>query len=286
MAEMPDDKPVPNPSLTARVPGQGVTRLCAIMARLRGPDGCPWDREQDLRTLKPHLLEETYELLETMAGEDIAAHAEELGDLLLQVVFQARIREEQGSFALDDVAHGLSDKLVRRHPHVFGDVQVDGSAAVLRNWEAIKRTEKKPAADGPHAALAGVPIALPALARAQRMQSKASRSGFDWPDVAGVEAKLAEELAELEAARKTGNADAVRHEVGDLLFSVVNLCRFLHVDAEEALQASSNRFARRFREVERRAAADGRDMRKCTLAELDVYWDAAKKLEQGPAGSV
>ena len=263
----------------ARTPGEGVTRLRTIMARLRGPDGCPWDREQNLHTLKPHLLEETYELLETMDGDDLAAHAEELGDVLLQVVFQARIREEQGQFSLDDVAHSLADKLVRRHPHVFGDVQVDGSAAVLRNWEAIKRTEKKPAADGPRSALAGVPVALPALARAQRMQSKASRCGFDWPDVAGVEAKLVEELAELEAARKTGQAAEIRHEVGDLLFSVVNLCRFLQVDAEDALQAASGRFAGRFREVERRAAADGRDMRQCTLAELDVYWEAAKALE-------
>ena len=263
----------------ARAPGDGVTRLRAIMARLRGPGGCPWDREQNLHTLKPHLLEETYELLETMDGEDLAAHAEELGDLLLQVVFQARIREEQGQFSLDDVAHGLADKLVRRHPHVFGDVQVDGSAAVLRNWEAIKRTEKKPAANGPRSALDGVPVALPALARAQRMQSKASRCGFDWPDVAGVEAKLVEELAELEAARKTGQAAEIQHEVGDLLFSVVNLCRFLQVDAEDALQAASGRFAARFREVERRAVADGRDMRNCTLAELDVYWEAAKALE-------
>lgn len=273
------DKTGPDPAAPARVPGQGMARLCAIMARLRGPDGCPWDREQDLRSLKPHLLEETYELLETMDGADLAAHAEELGDLLLQVVFQARIREEQGAFTLDDVAYGLVDKLVRRHPHVFGDVQVDGSAAVLRNWEAIKRTEKKPTAEGPRSALDGVPAALPALARAQRMQTKASRRGFDWPDVAGVEAKLAEELAELDAARKTGDAEAVRREAGDLLFTVVNLCRFLHVDAEDALQATSSRFAGRFREVERRAAADGRDMRNCTLAELDVYWDAAKRME-------
>ncbi|MEI8243223.1 MAG: nucleoside triphosphate pyrophosphohydrolase, partial [bacterium] len=248
----PDEPAGDDPAL-ARMPGQGVARLCAIMARLRGPDGCPWDREQTLPSLKPHLLEETYELLETMDHADPAPHAEELGDLLLQVVFQARIREEQGAFALDDVAHGLADKLVRRHPHVFGDVQVDGSATVLRNWEAIKRTERKSATEGPRSALEGVPRSLPALARAQRMQSKASRCGFDWPDVAGVEAKLVEEQAELDAARKAGDAAAVRHEVGDLLFSVVNLCRFLQVDAEDALQAASGRFAGRFREVERLA---------------------------------
>ena len=263
-----------------QAPGEGVARLGAILAQLRGPGGCPWDREQTLRTLKPHLLEETYELLEVMDGDDLAAHAEELGDLLLQVLFQSRIREEQGAFTLDDVARKLADKLMRRHPHVFGDVQVDGSAAVLRNWEAIKRTEKKSADGAPRSALDGVPAALPALARAQRMQSKASRSGFDWPDVAGVEAKLTEEQAELAAARQAGDDEAVRHEAGDLLFSVVNLCRFLKVDSEEALQEASNRFNRRFREVERRAAADSRDMRHCTLAELDVYWEAAKKAER------
>jgi MazG family protein len=279
MAETPADNSRSDAALT-REPGKGTARLVAIMARLRGPDGCPWDREQNLRTLKSHLLEETYELLEVMDSEDLAAHAEELGDLLLQVVFQSQLRAEQGAFTLDEVAHRLADKLVRRHPHVFGDVRADDSAAVLRNWEAIKRTEKKSADGAPRSALDGVPAALPALSRAQRMQSKAARCGFDWPDVSGVEAKLAEELAELEAARKAGDADAVRHEVGDLLFSVVNLCRFLQLDAEDALQAASGRFARRFREVERRAAADGRDMRTCTLAELDVYWNAAKAEER------
>ena len=269
-----------------RVPGEGMARLRGLMARLRGPDGCPWDREQTLRTLKAHLVEETYELLEVMEDTDPAAHAEELGDLLLQVVFQARIREEQGQFSLDDVAHGLADKLVRRHPHVFGDVRVDGSAAVLRNWEAIKRTEKKPDAGGAaRSVLDGVPAALPALVRAQRLQSKAARAGFDWPDVAGVDAKVAEEQAELAAARAVSDADAVRHEIGDLLFTLVNLCRFLKVDAEEALQAASNRFGRRFREVERRVSAAGRELRACTLAELDAYWDAVKRAEHDGVNS-
>ena len=255
--------------------------MCAILARLRGPGGCPWDREQNLRTLKSNLIEEAYELLEAMDGDDVAAHAEELGDVLLQVVFQAQIREEQGLFGLDDVAHGLADKLVRRHPHVFGNVQVDGSEAVLRNWEAIKRTEKPPATpDRPRSSLDGVPAALPALARAQRIQSKAARNGFDWPDVTGPEAKLVEERAELEAARAAGDSEAVRHEVGDLLFTLVNLCRFLKVDAEEALQAANNRFARRFREVERQATVGGRDMHACSMAELDAFWDAAKRMEQ------
>ena len=266
--------------LLFRTPGQGMTRLCAIMAKLRSPGGCPWDREQSLHTLKSSLLEETYELLETMDHDDLAAHAEELGDVLLQVVFQSRIREEQNTFNLDDVAHGLADKLVRRHPHVFGDTQVDGSAAVLRNWEAIKRTEKRAPDGGVRSALDGVPIALPALARAQRLQNKAARCGFDWPDVAGAEDKLREELDELREARESGDAGAVHHEIGDVLFSVVNLCRFLHVDAEDALQSSSNRFNRRFREVERRVLASGRNMRDCTMSELDEHWEAAKAAEK------
>jgi MazG family protein len=261
----------------ARRTGGGVARLCAILARLRGPGGCPWDREQTLRTLKSHLLEETYELLEAMDGGDPEAHAEELGDVLLQVVFQARLREERGDSGLDDVAHRLADKLVRRHPHVFGGACAPDSAAALRNWEAIKRAEKPAGgASGPRSAMDGVPAALPALARAQRLQGKAARRGFDWPDAEGVEAKLQEEQAELAAARAAADAEAVRHEAGDLLFTVVNLCRFLQVDAEEALQAANARFSRRFRGVERRAAAAGRDLRDCTMAEMDAWWEEAK----------
>ena len=275
--------PATNLCLT-RMPGGGLARVVAIMARLRAPGGCPWDREQTLRTLKAHLLEETYELLESMEG-DADAHAEELGDVLLQVIFQARLREEQGQFTLDEVAQRLADKLVRRHPHVFGEVRADDSATVLRNWEAIKRTEKASAEGAARPALDGVPAALPALARAQRMQNKASRRGFDWKDVAGVEAKLTEEQVELAAARAAGDAQAVRHEIGDLLFSLVNLCRFLQVDAEEALQAANGRFARRFRGVERRAAAAGRDMRDCTMAELDVWWEAAKADDEAVTAS-
>jgi tetrapyrrole methylase family protein / MazG family protein len=225
--------------------------------------------------LKPCLLEETYELLEAMQGDDPAPHAEELGDVLLQVIFQARIREEQGQFSLDDVAHRLADKLIRRHPHVFGTVAVKGSDDVLRNWEAIKRSEKEPS----RSALDGVPRALPALSRAQRLQTKASRVGFDWPDVQGPQAKIAEELKELAAATATGDRAAMSHEVGDLLFSVVNLCRFLKIDAEEALQEADSRFLRRFQEVERRVRAEGRSVRECTMAVLDAHWDAVKATE-------
>ncbi len=253
----------------------GMARLEAIMARLRGPDGCPWDREQTLASLKPCLLEETYELLETMDGEDQEAHAEELGDVLLQVVLQSRIREEQGHFSLDEVANLLSDKLVRRHPHVFGALAVTGSDDVLRNWEAIKRTEK----DASRSALDGVPRALPALSRAQRLQTKASRVGFDWPDATGPQTKIAEELLELAAATADGDRMAIRHEAGDLLFSVVNLCRFLKIDAEEALQEADSRFARRFRDVERRVLAEGKNLRDCPMQDLDAHWEAVKASE-------
>ncbi len=259
-----------------RLPGGGMTRLRAVMARLRGPDGCPWDREQTLETLKPCLLEEAHELIEAMEEGAPVPHLEELGDVLLQVVFQSQIREERGDFTLDDVAHGLCDKLVLRHPHVFGDVAVNGSADVLRNWEAIKKVEKSDRAS----VLDGVPRSLPALLRAQRMQAKASRVGFDWPDAAGPLAKITEEAAELQQAAASGSSvEALRHEAGDLLFSVVNLCRFLEVDAEQALQACADRFGRRFRHVEARAKADGIEMKDTPLALLDRYWEEAKREE-------
>ncbi len=262
--------------LKARTPGCGVARLQAVMACLRGPDGCPWDREQTLETLKPCLLEETHELLEAMEEGTPDLHLEELGDVLLQIVFQSRIREERGDFTLDDVAHALCDKLVNRHPHVFGDVTVDGSAEVLKNWEAIKKVEKRERTS----VLDGVPRSLPALLRAQRIQAKASRSGFDWPDAAGPLAKIAEEAAELRQAADAGaDAAAIRHEVGDLLFSVVNLCRFLNVDAEQALQACADRFSNRFRHVEARTKAEGLEMKACPLDVLDRYWEEAKKAE-------
>jgi MazG family protein len=201
------------------------------MKRLRAPGGCPWDREQTLRTLKPCLLEETYELLEAMEDEDLALHVEELGDVLLQVVFQCAIREEEGRFTLDDVAAALAEKLVRRHPHVFGDTQAATSGQVLRNWEAIKQTEKGKPPD--RSAIDGVPAALPALLKAQRVQAKASRVGFDWKDASGAVEKIDEELGELKQAIASGTPDQVAGEMGDLLFSLVNTCRFLDVDAEK-----------------------------------------------------
>ena len=260
-------------------PVPGIERLRGILARLRAPGGCPWDREQTLASLKPCLIEECYELLDVMDGEDCGAHAEELGDVLLQVLFQAQIREEQGAFTLDEVAGRLAEKLIRRHPHVFGETQVNGTEDVLRNWEAIKKGERTGnGGEGtPRSALAGVPAALPALLRAQRVQTKAARVGFDWPDSEGPRGKIDEELAELEAAVASNDPRAVAAEMGDLLFSVVNLCRFLKVDAEAALRDCTARFATRFQAIEGRLHAEGRDMRACTLSELDRLWEAVKR---------
>jgi tetrapyrrole methylase family protein/MazG family protein len=255
----------------------GVRRLYETMKRLRAPGGCPWDREQTLRTLKPCLLEEAYELLEAMEDENLALHIEELGDVLLQVVFQCAIREEEGNFTLDDVAASLVDKLVRRHPHVFGNEQVASSGQVLRNWEAIKQTEK----DKPpnRSAIDGVPATLPALLKAQRVQAKASRVGFDWQDSSGAIEKIDEELGELKQAIASGTPEQVADEMGDLLFSIVNTCRFLKVDAESALEGTTRKFSRRFREVERRVREQGRSLKDCTLAELDTIWDEVKRGE-------
>lgn len=256
----------------------GMKRLYEVMKQLRAPGGCPWDREQTLQTLKPCLLEETYELLEAMDGEDLALHVEELGDVLLQVVFQCAIREEEGLFTIDDVARSLAEKLIRRHPHVFGDAVVDSSGQVLRNWEAIKQKEKGMKAD--RSALDGVPATLPALLKAQRVQSKASRVGFDWEDATGATEKIAEELQELREAAEIGDKQQLTEEAGDLLFSVVNYCRFIDVDAESALEGTNRKFSRRFREVERRVREQGRSLKECTLAEMDAIWDEVKKTER------
>ena len=252
----------------------GVQRLVEVMRRLRAPGGCPWDREQTLQTLKPCLLEETYELLDAIDRGDPAMHIEELGDVLLQVVFQCVIREEEGKFSLDDVATALTDKLIRRHPHVFGDTTAETSSKVLRNWELIKQSEK--GKNPGRSALDGVPATLPALLKAQRTQEKASRVGFDWKDASGAIEKIHEELEELSAAVTEGDAGRITDETGDLLFSVVNYCRFIHVDAEGALSGATQKFATRFREVERRVREMGKEMKNCTLAELDAIWDVVK----------
>jgi len=252
-----------------------IYKLLEIMRTLRAPGGCPWDREQTIASLKPCLLEECHELLEAMDQGDTASHIEELGDVLLQVVFQSVIREQEGAFTFDDVADSIAAKLIRRHPHVFGEVDAATSGEVLKNWELIKQSEKSGTPE--RSALDGVPATLPALLKAQRIQSKASRVGFDWKDSSGAIAKIHEELAELIEAGKRGDPEEVAGEAGDLLFSVVNYCRFIEVDAESALELSSRKFARRFKEVEKRVRAAGKDMRKCTLEELDAIWEQVKR---------
>ena len=264
----------------------GIERLHEIMVRLRDPEkGCPWDRVQTLETLKPCVLEETYELLAAMGRpEDQANHVEELGDVLLQVMFQSVMAEQEGRFTFDDVANAIADKLVRRHPHVFGDVVAKDPATVLKNWEQIKQQEHKK--EMRHSALDGVPATLPALLKAQRTQEKAARVGFDWKDAAGPLAKIREELAELEeavaASKDTSLDEHVKEELGDLLFSVTNLARHLKADSESALEGTTAKFARRFRGVEAAAKAQGRDLKSMTLDEMDALWDETKKGEVAP----
>ena len=263
----------------------GIERLHEIMTRLRNPKtGCPWDREQTLESLKPCVLEECYELLAAMDHpEDKANHIEELGDVLLQVMFQSVMAEQKGTFTFDDVANAIADKLVRRHPHVFGTVDAKDTATVLRNWEQIKQSEHRKEAR--HSALDGVPTTLPGLLKAQRTQEKAARVGFDWQDAAGPLAKIKEELAELEAevaARKSDrpcDSDRVKEELGDLLFSVTNLARHFKVDSESALEGTTAKFARRFRAVETGAKAEGRNLKEMSLAEMDALWEKAKREE-------
>ena len=263
----------------------GIERLHEIMTRLRDPErGCPWDREQTLESLKPCVLEETHELLAAMdRPDDKANYVEELGDVLLQVMFQSVMAEQEGRFTFDDVANAISDKLVHRHPHVFGSVDAKDSATVLRNWEQIKQMEHRK--ESRHSALDGVPAALPGLLKAQRTQEKAARVGFDWKDAKGPMDKIEEELGELKAEiaeRKSAKpADSVRvkEELGDLVFAVCNLARHLGVDAESAVELTTSRFSRRFRAVEQGAKESGRALRDMTLDEMDALWEEAKRKE-------
>jgi len=253
-----------------------LARLARIMATLRAPEGCPWDREQSLETLRHYLLEETHEVLEVMTGPDPAAHCEELGDLLLQIAFQSQIRSERGDFELADVVDSICTKMLRRHPHVFGDERAIDASAVELRWEEIKHAEGKKS--GP----AAVSEQLPALMRAEKIGSKAARVGFDWPDVGGPIAKVREELAEIEAelAAATPDITRVQAEVGDLLFAVVNLARHLDVRPELALHDASARFTRRFEAVVRQLAAYSQRPEDATAAELDAAWEAAKRAER------
>jgi tetrapyrrole methylase family protein/MazG family protein len=249
-----------------------MLRLRDVIARLRGEDGCPWDREQTLDSLRPLLLEETYELVEAIEDGDVDGHKEELGDVLLHILLQCRIREEEGLFTVDDVAAALAEKLIRRHPHVFADVRVDGSREVMQNWEAIKAEEKKERTS----VVDGIPRGLPGLQKAHRIQTRAARVGFDWSDVEDVVGKVEEELAETREALASGDTNQVKAEIGDLLFAVVNLSRFQNINAEDALETTIKKFVRRFREVERRFHEAGRSLDQCTLDEMDAVWESVK----------
>jgi MazG family protein len=250
-----------------------IDQLRAIVACLRAPEGCPWDREQTHTTLRSGLLEEAYEVVAAINNADDANLREELGDLLLQSVFHAQIAAEEGRFDFDHVAREIVEKLIRRHPHVFGDDSCADSAEVLRKWDDIKRAEKGAVAQS---ALDGLPGGLPALLHAQKVQKKAAKVGFDWSEVPPVLAKIREELAEIEAELAVGDARRLEDEVGDLLFATVNLARKLHLDAETALHRATAKFAARFRAVEGLARERQLALEKMTLPELDALWEEVK----------
>jgi MazG family protein len=273
-----EDAPRPVPPIPLQ-DGATLVRLVGVMRRLLDPDGCPWDREQSFETLRKYALEEACEVIDAIDSGDRGALREELGDLLLQVVFQAELARREASFGIDDVVAGIVDKLIGRHPHVFGDLEAENADEVLRNWEKIKAREK---AD--RGVLAGVPRSMPALTRAQRMGEKVSRVGFDWKDARGSRDKVAEELKELDEAAARGDAKAVEEEMGDALFALVNLSRHLRVDAEGALRRAIDKFSARFAHVERRVReehggwgeAGGGDSH-LPLDILNGYWEEAKR---------
>jgi len=298
--------------------GERFERAVSIMARLRGPGGCPWDREQSFDSIKPYTLEETYEVLEAIDNRDFEELPGELGDLLLQVLFYAQMAKEEGRFGIDEVLDRLCDKLVGRHPHVFGDVKAETSAEVLRNWEALKAEEKKnqqkdvskaPPAGEATSVLAGVSSGLPALLEGYKLSSRAARVGFDWPDISGLFEKLEEEAQELKKdleqfpapgprphGRGVAGSEAaqipegLRHrmedEIGDLFFVVVNLARYLSVDSELALKKTNRKFRRRFQYVEDQLRAQGQKLEEASLEEMESLWQKSKqpgRTEQGQA---
>lgn len=258
--------------------------LVELMARLRAPDGCPWDREQTLESLKIYLIEEAYEVLDVMDGKDPAKHKEELGDLLLQIVFQAQIASENNDFNASDVVAGIVEKMIRRHPHVFGEGQKTRSAdEAYGQWERIKQAEKRQKSST-SSVLDGVPRHLPALLLATRVTDKASRVGFDWQDRSGVLDKLQEEMDELKEALASGDKNAVDHELGDVLLTLVNLGRFVDTNPEEALRRATGRFRSRFMTMEQLLAAEGKRVEDTPTLELDPYWEAAKLKETSGSG--
>lgn len=264
----------------AEASGEQFEALVRIMGRLRADNGCPWDREQTRETLKPFLIEEAYEVVEAIDEGDPKHLMEELGDLLFQVVFHAQIAAERREFTIGQVLAATADKMMRRHPHVFGDGTASTTHEVLEQWEELKREERNTAAAIPASALDGVPRELPGLLRAQRLQDKASRTGFDWPEISGVMAKVEEELGELKEAIGSAVPEAVEEELGDVLFSLVNLARFLSLSAEEALRKSITRFSTRFQYIEEALQRDGRRLRETSLEEMERLWQQAKSHER------
>ncbi len=255
--------------------GSSFESFQEVIAHLRAPDGCPWDREQTHASLRSHLLQESYEVVAAMDADDPAGMREEFGDLLLQIVLNAQIASEEGEFTANDVIKGIYDKIIRRHPHVFGDTKVAGVQGVLTNWEKLKEKERKQA-DQQKGLLDGVPGVLPALSQAQEYQDRAARVGFDWPEIEGVLDKIAEEIREVKEA---SNAAELENELGDLLFALVNLSRWKKIDAESALRRTNQRFKRRFAFIEQEARAEGKNLSDLSLDQMDALWEKAKSTE-------
>ena len=264
-----------------------ITPLTDVMATLLGENGCPWDKEQTHESLRKNLLEESHEVIEAIDTHDIEHLKEELGDLLLQIVFHAKLAEQEGAFNFNDVVETITEKMIRRHPHIFADVQADDAEAVLTNWEAIKKQEKAEKGTATEegessSIMSKLPPTLPALMKAEKVQQKAHRVGFDWDDIEGPKAKIAEEVAEIDdAISEYGlGSSEVEAEVGDLLFSAVNLSRFAKVDPEQALNRSVEKFVNRFRAMERKIMLDKKDFGNYTVEELDILWEKSKAEEQ------
>lgn len=257
-------------------------KLVEIMDQLRGPDGCPWDREQDWGSLRSYLIEECHEAVAALDAGDRQGLCEELGDVLLQIVFLARLGQEEGAFTASDVVRGIVEKMIRRHPHVFGDEEASDSDEVLRNWERIKKEEKAGRGEERESLLEGLPPALPALLRAQRLGEKAARVGFDWPDAAAVLEKIREEVAELEAAVREADRASVVEEIGDLLFATAMFARKSNHDPEAALDAANRKFMRRFRQVEGKLSAAGQGLETAGLKRLEELWGEVKADEGEP----
>ncbi len=255
--------------------GEGFTRLVDIMARLRGPGGCPWDKEQTHESLKPFLVEETYEVLEAIDEGEPDKVKEELGDLLFQVVFHARLAEEAGRYGIDDVLEGIEKKMIRRHPHVFGDKELSTAAEVLVDWETMKKKEEGYRTR--KSILDGVPRELPALIRAHRLQERAARVGFDWDRVEDVKAKLDEEVGEFKATLEKRDQAMMEDELGDIFFVLVNISRFVGINPEDALRKTISKFISRFRFVEEQASGMGRELSEMSLDEMDALWEKSKE---------